>query len=399
MNFFSLANFAAFLIYIVLILFTLSKNPKAGINLVCSLLISCFAIWSFTSVFIHASAYKNDVMLLTNINSFGWCSLPSFYLWFTFIFTKKEKILKKWYFYLIIFLIPSFFIYKQWTGYFVSDNVRQLYWWSPILSVSIWPWFYNIYYLLFIIISIYLCYSFGRKTKLIHEKKQAKIIVISSIFTFVLSTLTDVLFPLLKIHLPGMAPIIFLIWTGGIVYAITKYKLMVLTSSIAAKDILSTMNDSLILLDQEGKITEANNATFNLLNYNKNEIIGKPVDMLFALEEKPFIELLLSKKEQHQKISKNAFIENRRINYLSKTKEKVPIDFSGTIMKEKTGDIIGIVCLARDIREIIKSEKQKEKLDKLKNDFIANITHDFRSPLTAILNIADLEFHGFNIIV
>lgn len=29
-------------------------------------------------------------------------------------------------------------------------------------------------------------------------------------------------------------------------------------------------------------------------------------------------------------------------------------------------------------------------LDKLKNDFIANITHDFRSPLTVVLNLADL---------
>lgn len=40
--------------------------------------------------------------------------------------------------------------------------------------------------------------------------------------------------------------------------------------------------------------------------------------------------------------------------------------------------------------ELEKMNNELKKLDALKNDFIANITHDFRSPLTAILNIADL---------
>lgn len=39
---------------------------------------------------------------------------------------------------------------------------------------------------------------------------------------------------------------------------------------------------------------------------------------------------------------------------------------------------------------LVKTNKRLTKLDTLKNDFIANITHDFRSPLTAIYNIADL---------
>ncbi len=41
--------------------------------------------------------------------------------------------------------------------------------------------------------------------------------------------------------------------------------------------------------------------------------------------------------------------------------------------------------------EIETANSKLKKLDRLKNDFIANITHDFRSPLTAILNLADLS--------
>jgi diguanylate cyclase (GGDEF)-like protein len=42
-------------------------------------------------------------------------------------------------------------------------------------------------------------------------------------------------------------------------------------------------------------------------------------------------------------------------------------------------------------RELKEANDQLTHLDSLKNDFIANITHDFRSPLTVILNSADIS--------
>jgi len=42
--------------------------------------------------------------------------------------------------------------------------------------------------------------------------------------------------------------------------------------------------------------------------------------------------------------------------------------------------------------ELSEANDRLEELDHLKNDFIANVTHDFRSPLMIIINIADLAF-------
>ncbi len=400
MNILSLAHFFAFMIYVWMIVFVLIKNPKAKLNIVCALLIFSCIIWTFGSIYFQSTDSKNDAFFWANITSFGWCSFPAFYLWFSFIFSNKDKILKKWYFYFILSL-PLIFIFQQWKGYLVNDFVKQVYvlpkiWiitgWASLWSKSIWILFYNIYYLSFIIISLIVNHNIIYKTKLIHKKKQAKAIISTTLIALVLCTIVDILLPQLKIYIiPPIGGILTLIWAGGIVYAITKYRLMILTSSYAANDILTTMSDSLILIDPEGKIVEVNKATLNLLGYKKNEIIGNYVDILFTKGDILFIKKNLFEKNQHKEILNDRTVINHRIKYITKNKKEIPIDFSATIMKEKSGDIIGIVCIARDIREIIKAEKQKEKLDSLKNDFIANITHDFRSPLTVILNISDLE--------
>ncbi|HEY1407173.1 MAG TPA: substrate-binding domain-containing protein, partial [Spirochaetota bacterium] len=46
--------------------------------------------------------------------------------------------------------------------------------------------------------------------------------------------------------------------------------------------------------------------------------------------------------------------------------------------------------VAKRTLELEDANSKLKQLDTLKNDFIANITHDFRSPLTVILNMADL---------
>ncbi len=48
-------------------------------------------------------------------------------------------------------------------------------------------------------------------------------------------------------------------------------------------------------------------------------------------------------------------------------------------------------------KELEEANRKLKELDSVKNDFIANITHDFRSPLTAVLNIADLALKSRSI--
>jgi diguanylate cyclase (GGDEF)-like protein/PAS domain S-box-containing protein len=383
MNILPFLHFSTFLVYFFLLVFLLWKDPKSLLNRVCAALLACFVVWSFTSIFIYnPSASKDTVRLFDNLGSLGWISFSSFFLWFALVFTEKNKILKTRMIYSLIFIPPLLFIYTQWAGFLTVDYIQRHWGWESVLSDSIWTYLFFLYSLLFLAIGLYLILNFGRKTEEPIKKKQARIIFIAALISVTISTLTDIILPILDIHiLPSLANVFALIWVSGIVYAIAKYKLMVITPVAAAENIISTMADSLILLDRQGNIASANKATLDLSGYGEDELIGKPVEVFFV--EKGFKSTLLDKA------IKKEIIRNYELGFKTKIKDIIPILFSSSTIMDKAGGIAGIVCIIKDITE----RKQVEEAIKKSQQEFASLFHSSPEALvyfdenTNILNV------------
>ena len=247
MNILQFLHFIVFLIYSCLLVFILWKDPKSLLNRVCAALLACFAVWSFTLIFIYnPSASKDTVRLFDHLGSLGWIGFASFSLWFLLIFTEKKKILKTRMIYSLIFILPLLLIYKQWTGFLTADYMKQSWGWRSVWSESIWTYLFYFYYLSFILIGFYLVLNFGRKTEEPVKKKQVKIIFVTALISLIFSTFTDIILP--ESHIgaipTSLGNVFTLIWASGMVYAIAKYRLMLITPVAAAKNIISTMADS-----------------------------------------------------------------------------------------------------------------------------------------------------------
>lgn len=356
MNFLSLAHFSAFLIYVWLSVFILSKNPKAKLNQVTAMLFACFAVWNLTTAFYYAAATKPGALFWLNLTSFCWCSLASLFLWFTFVFTNMEKVSNHWYFHFLNFLFPALFIYQQFKGNLAYDVTKEFYGWASIWSGSIWPQLLYAHYFLFFSIGLYFNFDLIKKTKLIHEKKRAKLVIISGSISLILSTVTDIILVYFKATvIPPLGSIFILLWAGGIVFAITKYKLMVLTPAYAATDILATMSDSLILVDPAGQILEVNQATLELLGFSKPEVIGQPVTFLFSESTPGFKKFDLGKLFQ-ENAPKELLISLR-----TKNGKGIPVSFSGALMRDQEDNVIGVIVIARDLRELLRLQEKEQE--------------------------------------
>jgi PAS domain S-box-containing protein len=381
MSFFPFLHFFNTLLYLYLAVYIFIKNPKALVNRLCVPFLLSFGLWSFSLIFIHNPfSSENIARLFVNISSIGWVSFSSFFLLFIFAFTGKRKILKKKWLYPLIFVIPLVFIYKQWTGSLFVDFDKLYYGWKSLYGSSIWPYLFPFYYLSFVGTGLYINFNFMRMTQNPVLKKQAKIIHVTVIITLILGTFTDVILPLLNIHvIPNIADSVILIWAFGVVYAMVKYKFLTITPATAASNIISTMFDCLILLSLNGDIVTVNKATLNLLGYNEDELKGASVSMLFAKEA--------LKNDLVKKIVRERDLENKDFILKTKKGKEIPVILSSSVLRDHAGVPGGIVCVAKDISERKKLDEEILKSKKLESIGIlaGGIAHDFNNFLSVIM--------------
>ena len=130
-----------------------------------------------------------------------------------------------------------------------------------------------------------------------------------------------------------------------------------LSRTVVSKDyvdnIIKSMIDTLIVTNPDGTIRDVNQATINLLGYAANELMGKPVGMLFAenpesrMAGQPWIENLIEKD----------VILNTEATYIAKNAARIPVLLSGSVMKDDNDNIQGFVYIALDITERKRAEE------------------------------------------
>ncbi|MFQ6609912.1 MAG: PAS domain S-box protein [Fidelibacterota bacterium] len=120
-------------------------------------------------------------------------------------------------------------------------------------------------------------------------------------------------------------------------------------SFVNARNLLNSSPDMIIAVDSERKIIEFNAAAEKSFGYDRSEVIGKPVDLLYAEPSEG--------SHIHKKTIKNGHT-SQEITNIKKNGEVFNSYLSTSILNDSNGNKIGVMGVSRDITNIRNTEAQ-----------------------------------------
>lgn len=143
--------------------------------------------------------------------------------------------------------------------------------------------------------------------------------------------------------------------------------------------IITNCADGIVIINEEGIIEQVNTSCENLVGHISEKIINVSIDE-FLFNKKTFISKELSLSEGNELFLKDFYIKNPLSNNIT----PVEISFARINPEEKFKKFVGVI---RDVTE-------QKKSDKLRDDFIATLTHDLRTPLLAAIQTLKFFLEG-----
>ncbi len=160
---------------------------------------------------------------------------------------------------------------------------------------------------------------------------------------------------------------------------------------------LTSIGDGVVVTDHEGRITMLNGTAASLLGCRQEEAAGRPLDEVFRIVNEHTRAAVESPVQKVLRQGKIAGLANHTV-LIRRDGGETPIDDSGAPIRDRNGNLVGVVLVFRDIGERREAERELQRRadllqdqDRRKDRFLAMLSHELRNPLAPIRNAVAVQ--------
>ena len=330
-----------FIFYLFLGIYSYKRDKRSKVNLIFFTLCISASLWAIGYAFMLISPNMKIANIWKMVSALGWCFFDV--IWVSFTLSLKDtskkivssKIQLLLYITSIIFFAnnlsyePSKLISNESYGF-----VDNLYGTTAIGIV------FSIYISVLLLAGFLILYFQMRNTHKNRVRKQIKTILITSLISFGLGVITEMILPALGIVLFPSAIITISIGMGGMWYAINKQKMMSISYELVSEYIFEAVNEPILILGQDFIMNNCNEAALNITGYNDKELNQKSLHAIISFRGFDFNTIIHAEK-----------IINIEVDLHRENKEALICELSATVIYDEYKDILGILILLHDVSE------------------------------------------------
>ncbi|HOO73484.1 MAG TPA: histidine kinase N-terminal 7TM domain-containing protein [Spirochaetota bacterium] len=339
MALFSLICAILFSFYLFIGLYVLSRDKSSPVHRIFFFNIVCLALWALSGIFLFSTNDPETAKFCVTFGSIGIILFIPGALQFSIAVTRVFRLRYAYILYIPFLAIVAHNLNTP----IMFSNIHMVdgYWLFVPDFGSPWHRVYSFLVFLFLGTSIFLLFRWYARSEGKREKRQALAIALSLAISFILIVIEEIVLPVFILNFtPGLGPLTFLIFVGGVTWAILRYRFLDLSASLVSDDILANIDESIILLTENFHIAVINKKAEEILGIAPGSTKGR-FFLQFILEKEALASAL------REIIAGKTDFRVVRFHFITPSR---PLLMQANLSpaKDSSGDRIGVLIIAKE---------------------------------------------------